>query len=797
MPLTAKQQKTLDDLRRGNYTSIKLNELSSLLNGAFNKDESDEIKKDIIKGGVEWHLKTKSKVKDIFAINKILVSKIKKLATGDKSTKEMRAEERKLFKEVEDKIKTAGDMEKEEEEKHDDDTAKAPAPALPAPALPTPAPAQEGMGAVDYRVAELMAEERAEQRRQEIDTQDNSFLDVIDKYIDTGSQYYKDNKKTINKVLGAFKKKNIEDGSYLTKLAAIEFPEIEVFQKVIKDVGLGFSKEEKKKFERMLSRDKDIAGSVDSKEAMELMFKMFINPDQLGVLIKTRGQQMGDDIKDWYKKITGQPRVTDDQIDIFDKITKRREEIERQNKKKSDIDEWFGVPDEEEDKNKVIEEGDVNPFKPIHDGTADGKIAPGGSAYNPNMPVTDLDNLPRPDYNEMEAWQIIFPPDYGMGETTGWQDLMNTMKMIFSMGGIKVPTKAQNKAQYLEQLERENPAAFKQYQDAMAEYTKTMGKAGLERDSLVDKDVSKDYIENTKNLTKDLLQKAIASGQMDREVAENIYDSWDIFNKLETGDAQLSYAEMEQLQQKLINTIPKDILRENSDLVNQYITDNSQYLTPQWQGDSDLGNLDWLQNALDEGQGGETDGFDPETGKPKEKKITPKPPRAGAEPRYRYRGRWGGDEETFKRTAEEIEKRNLVIEVQRLREDLDTTNKLIQSQLMTEEKRFSNTFAMPPPQPATIKPLPNAFKKEHRAIFQPAVIPNPMRPFERNTRDAEYFGQYQNWEPTIMPTTARQDLLTNSLVYPSNADMATHGEQHEVAPPSQFNYIQNLRFTGY
>jgi hypothetical protein len=72
-----------------------------------------------------------------------------------------------------------------------------------------------------------------------------------------------------------------------------------------------------------------------------------------------------------------------------------------------------------------------------------------------------------------------------------------------------------------------------------------------------------------------------------------------------------------------------------------------------------------------------------------------------------------------------------------------------------------------------------------------------MRPFERNTRDPAYFGQYQNWEPTIMPTTARQDLLTNSLVYPSNADMATHGEQHEIAPPSQFNYIQNLRFTGY
>ena len=795
MPLTKKQEATLDALRNKTYSDILVRDLTSAINAAFAKNESRELKKELIKGGIEWYINNpKSKVKDPALINKIIVSKIK--------TKDSKNEEREIFSEIN---KEMGGQE-EEEEKHDDGEADGvpPSAAVQAAAAAQAAQAQQqqgggggqGMGSVDYRVAEMMADRDADENRRVIDTQDDSFMDTMGKYIDTGSQYYKDNKKSIQKVLAAFSKKNIDDGSYLTKIAALEFPEIEIFQQVINTVGLGFSADDKAKFQKMLSGDLDVANEVSTQDSLELTLKMLINPDQLGILIKTRGEQMGNDIKEWYKKITGQPRVTDEEVDVFEKITKRREDIAKEKNKKKDMDDWFGVPEEEE-KEEVIPEGDGNPFKPTHQGTEDGKISGGGTAYDPNMPVTDLDNLPPPDYNGMDAWSIIFPPDYGMGETTGWEDFGNTMRFIFSFGGIKVPTAEQSKAQYMEQFEIENPAAYQQFQDAMDTYTKTMGKAGLERDSLVDKDTSADYIANTKNLTKDLLQKAIASGQMDREVAENIYDSWDIFSQIESGDAQISYAQMEQLQQKLINTIPKDILRENSDLVNQYIDDNSQYLIPAWEGDSDLGSLDWLKESLDEGQGGETDGFDPETGKPKEKKIAPKPQRAGAEPRYRYRGKWGGDEETFKRTAEEIEKRNLVIEVQRLREDLNTTNRLIQAQLMTEENRFSNTFSLPSPQPPTIQPLPNTFKKQHRAIFQPAIIQNPMRPFERNTRDSQYFGQYQNWEPTEMPTTARQNLLTNSLVYPSNADMATHGEQHEVAPASQFNYIQNLRFTGY
>ena len=47
MPLTPKQVQTLQDLRNKRYKAIKMNELSSVLNASFNKDEPKEVKKEM------------------------------------------------------------------------------------------------------------------------------------------------------------------------------------------------------------------------------------------------------------------------------------------------------------------------------------------------------------------------------------------------------------------------------------------------------------------------------------------------------------------------------------------------------------------------------------------------------------------------------------------------------------------------------------------------------------------------------------------------------------------------------
>ena len=71
MPLTKKQEATLDALRNKTYSDILVRDLTSAINAAFAKNESRELKKELIKGGIEWYINNpKSKVKDPALINK-------------------------------------------------------------------------------------------------------------------------------------------------------------------------------------------------------------------------------------------------------------------------------------------------------------------------------------------------------------------------------------------------------------------------------------------------------------------------------------------------------------------------------------------------------------------------------------------------------------------------------------------------------------------------------------------------------------------------------------------------------
>lgn len=819
MPLTKKQQNTYDLLITGNFDKVQLRDVTSLINSLFNavtktpeqEQESKQQKRDAIKGSIKYMAeqpKHKDKSKD--ELNKEIVNKIKKTSKGEKSTKELRNEEREIYSDVSSEISLSSDDDDQEEKKYDDEgqpiklgdkkaaaAAEAEATRQAEAARLATARQVEGQN-IQLRpqeVAELYRKAEANQAdldREELEQM--SLGDRLSKYIDFGSDYYSKNKKTIDKVLGAFTEKKIKDGSYLTELASLEVPEIAIFQQIVKDIGLGFTKQDKEDFEKMLSTNRDIANSVSMEDSLRLALKMLINPDQVGVLVRTRGEQVVDDIKDWWAKVKGQKRLKPDEEALKEKIERRRKDIEKQKNKNKEIDEWFGIKEEE----KKAEEPSaaINPYKPIHGGG--GIISGGGAVYDPDLidRAVDIDNLPEVDWSDKDAMDLLFPPSPdGFKDSTAGEDFMGWLSEFFSLGGVKRPRKGQKLEQYLEELQREDPDAYDRYIKEKAKYEQKIGKASLERDGKVDYEKSKSYIENSKQLTKELLQKAVESGKLTREMTEKIYDEWDMFNQIESGDVELTYAQLETLQSKLIDTIPKDVLRENSDMVNKFMEDNIDYIKSGWEGDSDLGNFDWLADKLAEGQGGETDGFDPKTGKPAEKKIQPKQ-KPQAEARYRYRGRWGNEDEIFKRTDEEIDRRNLIIEVQRLREDINTTNKLIQSRIKTEQMRFDRTFSMPPPPDSTIKPLPNKFLQNHRAIFQPAVIQNSIRPFEQNSRDEAYYGQYQAWQPTIPESTSRRELLTNQLIFPSVTDLATGGEQKEIAPPSQFNWIENQRFTN-
>ena len=782
MPLTPKQLDTLEKLRNESYKAIQMNEISSVLNASFNKDEPKEIKKEIVKGAVEWFLSNpKSKIKDKAAINKILKSKIKKLASSksEKTTKEMRAEESEIFNEVKDEIKSAEKMEKEEEEKHDGEPdEKKPTSSALSMTNQAPPPARPAQDEVARLQAEALAK-IAEQGEAQQEPDDGGIMGGIQDYIDTGSQFYKDNKKTINKVLGALTPKKLEDGSYLTELIGLEVPEIEVFQKVIKAVGLGFTEEDKKLYEKMLSTSEKTRNSVSNEDKLRLALKGIINPDQMGVLLKKTGEIFVEEAKGWWQKLTtGKERLTPDQREVQEKIDERRKKIDEDKKRKAAIDEWFG-----DDSDKVVVPTDTNPFKPIA-GEGDGKISGGGTAYNPDLPFVPVDD------NIISSYDILLPPNWkDFRNTDAGKSIADIMASIHT-GGIANLVDKTGKLDLIK-FRMKDPEGYKKWKEATDAYNAKIGKAGLDRDGAVDYNVSKNYIDNASTFTEDLLKKAIASGEISREAGEGVYDLWSNFDKLKSGDLQLSYDEVAQLQQKLIEFLPRKVVEENSDMINKYMADNKDYLAPAFEGDSDLGNFDWLQNILE----GKTAEGEIDTDLIKEKTIKPEKQLPMVENKLRYRGQWGDSDAVFERQNSEIEKRNLVLEVQRLREDLDTTNRLIQAQILTEQRRFDNCFAPPEPEPQQSKALPNKFKRDHRAIFQPVILPNPLRPFEKNTRDESDFQQYKEWTPSVPETTARFEQMKNPLVYPSVIDMASGGEPLYVAPAKDFNYILNQRFT--
>ena len=769
--LTSKQRNTLEKLKDGKINEIKSkSELTSVLNTAFNGDMSKETKKLIVKSYNSWLLGQPKPPKSVAEANKIVRMSIKKKGKSEKSRKEMMNEESDIFNEIKEEISPP----KEEEEKHDDDdkpksTSRAPAPA-PA-AAPVPTPAQD-------ETARLQAEalqKIAEQGQPTPDDDDGGLFDGVSKYIDTGSKFYKENKKTINKVLGALTPQKLEDGSYLTELAALEFPEIEVFQKVIKAVGLGFTDADKKMYEDMLSTSEKRRNSVSPEDKLRLTFKQLLNPDQLGVLVRKGGEALVQGAKDWWTKVTtGREALSVDDKEVQQKIDERRKKIQEDKNKKSEIDSWFGIDDKPtlpDDTRPIIDMG----------GDKDG-IHGGGAAYNPNLPFVPVDE------NLIDSYSIFLPPDYkDFQNTPEGRSILDIMRNSSAIGtGIK--TAGLDKMEALTMFKLKDPEGYAKYQEAMNKYNKKIGKAGLDRDNNIDYEVSKEYIDNSKAFTEDLIKKAVDSGDIDRTKAEALYEYWKASDKTINKEGELSYGDYESSMQEIFKLLPRSVITENSDMINKYMADNKDFISANWEGDSDLGNFDWLQKVLD---GEQVEDIDI-----KEKKIKPDDKkRPKTEPKYRYRAKWGNEDELFERSAEEIEKRNLVIEVQRLREDVETTNKLIQSRLMTEDMRFSNTFAMPPaPEYRNKGALPNRFKQEHRAIFNPVYAP-AMREPERNMRDEASYQQYKNWYPRVPETTARVDLLKDALIYPSNADMATGGEELYVAPPKDFNYIQNLRFT--
>jgi hypothetical protein len=659
----------------------------------------------------------------------------------------------------------------------------------------------------------------------------------------TGSKTYTDNKAMIDKFKASITPEKMADGSWFTSLAAMEAPEIEILQKVINMTPLGLSTKDKSNLENLLSRDKTKSGSVSTSDGVKLILKTLINPDAVGTILKTRGEQISADAAEgldtWWRKATGAAPKKDEKLGALEDIIKARQDDKGiVAKRQSDIDALKGkvpptIPVKEADKGIVgLKPGFiVDKFKPV--------------------------NGAEVDLNKLSIEDILKPPPIpGQTTTTATQDAFGFLKGIF------VPTyglgdKRNTPEGALEWLRTNDPAAYSKYNQAKAANDRTVKKAGLSLNSEIDLSVSKEEVLRARTFTQDLLKKASSLKQLSDQEIEDIYDISATLEEVLTGKTKISYKQLDDITRSIINQVPKSVLDEAN--LAGFLRDQSARLKDQFNGDSSLTKL----KEMTEGKYGrdaddtKPDDTDTDT-KPDDPKPDPKQPPGIPDTQpinesklddndedtswseLRPRMEWGGTDAMFTRSKENVNLGNLLSDARSVEKPgwgNGTDNILFMRNNEVDRRRFTNTFPMPQTQRYMASPnfynnnsafgqtqyidaycpqmdqpyVPtfqpwrepaaelNAYLARIEPIWEPQLPPAGIeRPLVMETRNPASFNQFLEFTPAYDPTSYR---MTNSAVqyayYPDVQNLAFQRGREPLAayPLNSMEFIRNQRFT--
>ena len=632
----------------------------------------------------------------------------------------------------------------------------------------------------------------------------------------TGSKLYKDNKGVIDKLKNALTPQKLDNGSWLTEIASFEFPELQLLQKVVNLTPLGFSTHDKDNFAKMLSRDPSKMGSVSTADGLRLVAKMLVNPDEIGVLIKTRGEQLAGDalegIEKWGRKITGQAPLKDPNIgSLEDLIDARRAEGAKKTKRQADLDRLNGVPPK-----KTI---------PPEFSTSDIGGASQGSGISAGGIVIDTRGLPAlNDRSNMSAEQILDPPHIpGFKESTWYEDLFGFTKSLvvpdFSGGGS-------DKQKFLRSLKEHDPESYNRYQKSMKQYEKTKKKLTLTKTSDVDLSIHRDLLQNTFDFSRDLLEKASSLKELTSQEIETIYDISGTLEDVMSGSRKISYNDLSKIQRAIFSKIPSKVLSDSD--IDGFVDIMKSSLDAMFDGDSKLADdYDYISDLktdtestadidTDERKPEEKKGDDgkerkddddkvpeedpsdepTETGKVTEVRLdSSKPDDKKDFPRLRPRMKWGGTDSVFFREKNEVQQANLIAEAMSVEQagwGNKPDNPLYKRNIIQDDMRYGRTYSMPSPPPSNPTTLPQSFIKMTQPIMLPQYAPN-TNTYADVGRDPELFGQYQRFRPATQQTVYPSlEQINQPREYPWVADEGSGGLE---LPPSTYNYLQNLRFT--
>ena len=650
-------------------------------------------------------------------------------------------------------------------------------------------------------------------------------VDKVDNSIDfstlfkTGSKAYTDNKALIDGFKKNLTKEKLADGSWLTGLASLSYPEIQIMQDVINMTPLGLSSKDKSNLENLLSKDKNKNSSVSTNDGVKTILKSLINPDAVGTILKTRGDQITADaaegLDSWWRKATGAAPKKDETLGALEDIIGGRIKTEdAKNKRQQDLDLLKGK--------KVIEKP-TPPVKEVDKGIVG--LKPGmdkGITGGKFKPVGDF-GAGEIDKNQLSIADILKPPEVpGMQQTTAGQDAFGFLKGIF-VPNYGLGDKRNTPEGALEWLKTNNPAAYSEYNKKKFNYDKTVKKAGMSINSEVDMMYHKEEVLRARKFTRDLLKKASDLKELTDQEIEDIYDISETLESVLKGDSKITYKDLDDLTLGVINMIPEGILQAGNILGN--FTDSQlKGLKASFKGDSNLTNFD---SSLKQGKGRtikinkdpykEGDDKDPPDGKdPKDPKkeitettLDKKESSKGdtddtSWSDLRPRMKWGGTDEMFIRSEDNVNIGNLVAAARGIEEagwgngNADE-NMLFRRTLKTDSMQYN---------PNGTNPMPNSNNYVKKYFNQNKK--NQKQPIFNNN---SYFGQthyidsndpyhYCKYKQPFIPfsTTSDKDFITyenlnQSTFTPVIPDAGIQRNfYNETYSPAAFN--QFLSFTA-
>ena len=585
--LTKKQKETYSNLKNNNFETIKQSDITRLLQKVLNNKEAST---DLVPKVVEYE-KQLHPGKDIKWIELYISKKIK-----DKS-------DRKMFKEViksdysslPDVVKPKSNKDNKVNEKISDfssfDVSKA-------------KNTKSGSDSELNKILESILGDKTKTEtktepfkgpgrsitKNEIIQEPNTSIDLSGLF-KTGTQTYKNNKELIDKFKASLTKEKIDDGSWLTSLASMEVPEIEILQSVINLTPLGLSTKDKDNLTNILSRDKNKMNSVSTSDGVKTILKTLINPDAVGQIISTRASQLSGDaaegLDNWYRKATGQaPKKSEELGALEDVIKNRRLTEDKIATRKKELDELINGPKKVEP--VVKPEDRIIGLRPGINNFPANKFKQVGEGYDVYNDPDATTHRMKIDKNQMTIEDILRPPNIpGLQVTSATDDFFSGLRSIL-VPSFGLGDKRTTKEGAIQYLKEKDPVKYAQYVKEVYNYDNLKKKLVLSGDSNIDMGMHKDAILRAYDMSKKLLKTATNLKMLSNSEIEQLYDVSSTLDDVLRGDSKITYKDLDQITNYFINKVPTKILADPDIKINDFIKNQVTELGQTFAGDSNL-----------------------------------------------------------------------------------------------------------------------------------------------------------------------------------------------------------------